>query len=163
MDQILDRLRVQFPSVLVSLIIEKGTTYPGALLRKDVRRGRMKECFSNALDLAQRKGWTYVEGLAISGKLLKLNIPMEHAWCIDDKGQVVDNTWEDSTNSLYRGIPMDADTAMEFCVAKGTYGVFLNEYGVYNMPAILKFAPEFENRDWKKIQNDFFRMNDATV
>ncbi|MGO7412953.1 hypothetical protein ACC810_10895 [Rhizobium ruizarguesonis] len=51
--------------------------------------GEAKQCFRNATAFALvRHDVTYVEGFALDPAL---PIPLEHAWLIDDKGQVIDD------------------------------------------------------------------------
>ncbi|MGO6791314.1 hypothetical protein ACCS70_35015 [Rhizobium ruizarguesonis] len=52
--------------------------------------GEAKQCFRNATAFALvRHDVTYVEGFALDPAL---PIPLEHAWLIDDKGQVIEGT-----------------------------------------------------------------------
>lgn len=66
-------------------------------------RGTPKACFANAQYLARtRKGLRYVEGFATR------MIPVEHAWCIDAEGRVIDPTW-DAGEADYFGIAFDRE------------------------------------------------------
>lgn len=65
-------------------------TIPVLTLEK-VRRGRMKECFNNSLNLALREGFRYVEGVATGV------IPVHHAWNSRGDGLVIDSTWTEGT------------------------------------------------------------------
>jgi hypothetical protein len=61
--------------------------------------GQMKACYENASKLAMSNDvFTYVEGYAHSV------IPVAHAWCIDDKGRVIDPTWPDAMECEYFGV-----------------------------------------------------------
>lgn len=75
--------------------------------------GQQKACYANAQYLARtRKGLRYAEGFATGV------VPVEHAWCVDEKGRVVDPTWdEERTIGLdagakpdYFGIAFDRET-----------------------------------------------------
>ena len=62
-----------------------------------VRKLADKGCFTNAFRRAQEHGWHYCEGLALwrTGFL-------HHAWCIDERGLVVETTWPE-LGAEYRG------------------------------------------------------------
>lgn len=98
------------------------------------RRGKERECFKNAFDLAlTHPELTYVEGFASSGIL-----PVLHAWCSDAEGRVVDPTWrengrEDVESWEYMGVPLDFDFVCEVTSRKATYGVF-DAYDLYEEP-----------------------------
>lgn len=117
------------------LLLERGKEYPGSLYHG--QRGKKKECFSNALHLALRVGGTYVEGLALSGSLLKkdLAFPIYHAWALDPDGNLLDNTWDDPATSQYLGIEFDAEWAASYCVKQGYYGLFQGSVS-YNLDLI---------------------------
>jgi hypothetical protein len=63
-------------------------------------QGAMKQCFHNARIAAKRYRWKYVEGMANS------IIPVHHAWCVDDAGQVQEVTWE-KLGDCYVGVVFD--------------------------------------------------------
>lgn len=127
---------------LKKLIIEKGVTYAGRALPVDIEKGEAKLCFMNALHLSiSNPGWKYVEGFGASGSLIEMGIhmPMDHAWCIDENGLLVDNTWDKPETSLYRGIPMDPKVVMKHVLKTGYYGVFQST-GVFDMKMIKKYG-----------------------
>jgi hypothetical protein len=67
--------------------------------------GEVKQCFRNATAFALvRDDVTYVEGFALDPAL---PIPLEHAWLVDDKGQVIDPTWDDNVGHVYYGVPFE--------------------------------------------------------
>ncbi|MBB4509710.1 MULTISPECIES: hypothetical protein [Rhizobium] len=69
--------------------------------------GEGKQCFRNATAFALvRHDVTYVEGFALDPAL---PIPLEHAWLVDDKGQVIDPTWDDNIGHVYYGVPFERD------------------------------------------------------
>ena len=64
-----------------------------------VRKGPDGYCFQNALSLVMRhEGWKYCEGIAVSAE----GLPCHHAWCIDERGLVVESTWP-ALGREYRG------------------------------------------------------------
>jgi len=66
------------------------------------RLGIPKACYWNAYNLARRrKRLRYVEGFALS------LIPVEHAWCIDEDGRIVEPTWNHKSGFLSEPIPTD--------------------------------------------------------
>jgi hypothetical protein len=66
------------------------------------RLGIPKACYYNAYHLARRRArLRYVEGFALSV------IPMEHAWCVDEQGRIVDPTWGEDFNLIEGKRPVD--------------------------------------------------------
>lgn len=88
------------------LVLAHGRPFeiPERGLRPDhIRKLPDRLCFTNALRLAVKYGYTYVEGYASS------MIPVLHAWNIDHDGLLIDPTWaeyEDWADRQYYGIPM---------------------------------------------------------
>jgi len=66
--------------------------------------GVRDHCFANAQSLARDLGYRYVEGLATEPA--RPDCPagwIEHAWCLDPDGQVVESTWEHWAPRRYFG------------------------------------------------------------
>lgn len=90
-------------------------------------RGKMKACFKNATHLVYDDdgyadgGFTYVEGFAIGLAV----ISVQHAWCIDREGGVVDMTWDEPENAIYCGIPFKRKYLVEVTL-KHRYGLLGN-------------------------------------
>src|SRR5688572_20901429 len=63
-----------------------------------IRRLAEKRCFENAFRRARERGWHYCEGLA----LWRIKFPIHHAWCVDERGLVVETTWPER-GAEYRG------------------------------------------------------------
>lgn len=64
--------------------------------------GPKRNCFANALVYAvDSSDVYYVEGYALDGQL---GIAMRYAWLVDDRGSVIDPTWDDPAESDYFGI-----------------------------------------------------------
>lgn len=93
----------------------------GSALPSGIKRGPMGNCFENAITLALEKNWTYCEGFAIS------ILPVHHAWCVDENGQVIDNTWDEPERCVYAGIPMNAKKAFSLMVDRGFFGLFYSK------------------------------------
>lgn len=81
-----------------------------------------KNCYANALTLALEKGYTYVEGYAHS------ILTVAHAWCEDERGNVVEPTWDADEGRFYLGVPMDPHRALAHCAKTGYYGLFCNDW-----------------------------------
>lgn len=85
-----------------ALILERGTE--GTVRRRCRWRGTQGACYANAQYLAsRRKGLRYAEGFATSV------IPVEHAWCVDAEGRVIDPTWDYEYQPDYFGVIFEAD------------------------------------------------------
>ena len=91
-----------------------------------VKRGKMKECFKNAFQLADRyeDELTYVEGFAVS-KGVPLHVL--HAWCVDKQKKVHDPTWKDGAE--YFGVEFDLMYVRKVIVQRKHYGVIDNWEG----------------------------------
>lgn len=79
-----------------------------------------KECFHNAYQLAEYNDLIYVEGYTW------YLIPILHAWCIDEKGRVIDPTLDESEDYAYCGIPMDMSFVRKTMLSTGVYGIIDN-------------------------------------
>jgi hypothetical protein len=69
-------------------------------------KGPPKACLYNALLLAFIYELDYVEGYAMHADV-RLDHPVEHAWCVDAKGNVIDPTWHEKVGREYFGVAMD--------------------------------------------------------
>lgn len=88
-----------------SLILERGHFWTARNLPENVRAGRLGECFRQARELAllRPECFTYVEGYAYSR--IDLCVPVHHAWCVDEYGNVVDPTWSEPSGGVFAGVP----------------------------------------------------------
>lgn len=109
------------PGGFESAVRQLGVRGQGKKLPKGIRQRKKKQCFMNALLLAEERGWTYCEGF---GHAI---IPTHHAWVIDDKGNIVDPTWDEPEKCFYAGIQFDTDKAIDLCMKSGVYGLFYTE------------------------------------
>lgn len=104
----------------IEYVKSKGKEFLGQPLPKNIQRGTPKQCFANATHLVVAKeGWNYAEGFAMRDGLL----PVLHAWAVDDKGGVVDNTFEDPEHCAYVGIVYDRKKYMKHILKKKFYGL----------------------------------------
>lgn len=79
-------------------LLKHALSFPDPVKRpRGVGKGKMGLCYENAANLVLRRPsgeLHYCEGFAIP----KTMFPMEHAWCIDNEGRVIDPTWDDATD-----------------------------------------------------------------
>lgn len=112
---------------IYGVVKRHGKFYNPQPLPKGYKKEHAKECYSNAWHLAERTGLQYVEGLAMPDFM---DIPIEHAWCVDDKGNVYDNTWP-KPGRVYYGVPFDDNFVRQVLVETGTFGVIKFESEVF--------------------------------
>jgi hypothetical protein len=82
--------------------------------------GAEKQCFCNAALLAlDNPDLTYCEGY------VECFIPIEHAWCIDKQGRVIETTLRSQERvGKYFGVPIKTDFLRRQMLADERYGVF---------------------------------------
>lgn len=101
------------------LVYENGRTWKTSIHE---HTSPMGECYKNAHLLSLSMGWTYCEGWAMSV------IPMKHAWCVNDKQEVVDPTWTDGTD--YCGVGFPPSIMHKFTDKTGLYGILPSLYKI---------------------------------
>jgi len=89
-------------------ILQHGQFWTPQPLPAGIRKGQPKSCYQNAQRLAARHSdYRYVEGVAYGACV----IPVDHAWCVDMEGNVVDNTpiWaaQNGEGVAYFGAPFN--------------------------------------------------------
>lgn len=108
-------------SVLHHFILRNGEVMQPRPLDPTVPCGAPKQCFANASRLADaRSDLVYVEGLA---RATGLPLLVHHAWCVDQEGHVVDNTWEHPALCRYMGVRFEALELAEWQLRLGFYGL----------------------------------------
>jgi len=85
-------------------------------LPEDIGSGKPKSCFMNAYRLVQHD-LIYCEGYAFKRGL----VPIYHGWCVDDSGNVIDNTWE--YGDVYFGVAVKQDFLYDAIQKQHTYGL----------------------------------------
>ena len=89
-------------------------------------RGKPKECLYNALLLAvMYPDFDYVEGYALHADV-RINRPVEHAWCVDGKGNVIDPTWHEKVGREYFGVALDKRILDKQHQGKQPFGLMFN-------------------------------------
>lgn len=103
-------------------VLQHGHEYTGRSLPEGFEFGAPKQCFANSLRLARRrKSLLYCEGYGVTARV---GIPLHHAWCVDDAGNVYDTTWEDGV--AYVGVTFDTRYVSETAKRTGYHSVLDN-------------------------------------
>ncbi|MBO6894285.1 MAG: hypothetical protein JJ866_20245 [Roseibium sp.] len=88
-----------------------------------LRRGAAKSCYANATSYALRhNNLFYSEGYALDPAL---PVPLQHAWLVDEVGEVIDPTWKDAEQHVYFGITFKPDFLVELLNHTGGESGFL--------------------------------------
>jgi hypothetical protein len=112
------------PMPLLDFLLEHGQDYAIGPETYAGPRGEAKACYMNATHLALGKDLTYVEG-----KITVCGIAIEHAWCVNGDGLVVDPTLTTGSDGTYNGvgnyfgIPFQADYVRKACLKNKVYGL----------------------------------------
>lgn len=105
-------------SSIEDFVLQEGRSFEPKPLPKHIQKMQMKMCFMNAFQLATTyNNYKYVEGYA-SGI-----IPVQHAWCVDDDGNVVDPTWVYDPEDSYYGVEFNTNFLIRRVIQKGSYGL----------------------------------------
>ncbi|MDE3039662.1 MAG: hypothetical protein KGJ82_03660 [Nitrospirota bacterium] len=99
----------EIPDAAHRFLERYGRPWHPAPLPNSVPRGPENQCWNNARDLAlAHSAWSYVEGV-VPLPCKKGDVPIPHAWCVDEHGVVIDNTWPDALPQPqhYVGVPFD--------------------------------------------------------
>lgn len=82
--------------------------------------GPVKQCYANAFRLSMDDpSMTYCEGYTETH-----GIPIEHAWCIDKDGKVVETTIREKEPREYFGVPIKPDHLRRTIIEKETHQFF---------------------------------------
>lgn len=104
-------------------VLKKGKIFKVSSEIIKVKKGKPRECFKNAFHLADSvKGYTYVEGFATT-KLIP-SFTVLHAWCINEKQEIIDPTWDDGNE--YMGIPFNMKYIRNIMLSRKKYGLIDN-------------------------------------
>jgi hypothetical protein len=92
-------------------LLQHGHALPAGRFRS---YGEMGACYRNAfMATIHHPEWRYAEGYALSS----LGVPVEHAWCVDDRGRVVEVTWSDGL--AYCGVQFENEYIQDRIVESG--------------------------------------------
>ena len=152
------------------LVLKQGKFFTPETRPADVELGAKKECFSNAARLAlERSNLTYVEGYAMIND--RLPLPIAHAWCVDKKGRVVYNTWE-NPGVAYFGVPFKTSYLAKKLSETGVYGILSGSVGSSDflkdgVPSdwiadIKKQKNSYEPSVKDRLNNLIYKMNEVT-
>jgi hypothetical protein len=98
-------------------LLEHGRHWTPPASRGVARPGSPKQCYRNAAMLALAESClVYCEGFAVA------HFPVEHAWCVDRVGRVVEPTWH-CPGSEYFGVPIRTAYLRKALVDQGSCGV----------------------------------------
>jgi hypothetical protein len=133
--------RLGFPALMERFVVRNGSFTTGVALPSDFKKGRMKECFSNAAQLLDNHdGLTYMEGY---GMTPGVPLPVHHAWCVNSKGEVIDTTWRDPAQCQYIGVAFTQEELWEQLDLHGVYGILDTGRGI-NTDLIFRRDPQLE-------------------
>jgi len=106
------------PNIYNDFMLKHAKEYDFGSASFEGERGEVHGCFQNAFHLAfEDQSMTYVEG-----KLSCHGVPIDHAWCIDRNGFVIDPTLEDAGQVMgYFGIPFRTEYVQKAFVWNGYY------------------------------------------
>lgn len=86
-------------------------------------QGAPNQCFMNAYNLMADHRLKYVEGYATCHRAL---FPIVHAWNLDSKGRVVDNTWMNLHPTGYYGVVFSSGFVRRAAISSLVYGILEN-------------------------------------
>ena len=129
------------PNILTRFMLKEARNFPFNAGSFAGPRGTPKECYANATHLAiWNKKLTYCEG-----KVMTL-IPIEHAWCIDENGVVVDPTLslDGRVGDIheYWGMPFRTDYLKKAVTVNKVYGLLDYFYAGKSAPKLFELGLE---------------------
>lgn len=135
---------------IMKLLARTGRRWQTAPLPTSVKRGKLGMCYPQARALALKfpEKYFYVEGYACTESAV---MPIHHAWCSTDSGQVIDPTWERPERAVYIG------AAFKPCAFDEPLPDFL-AWGLLRSPEFLKKVQRDPER---YIEMAWYRTGDA--
>lgn len=107
-------------------------------------RGKPQACLYNAAELALScPELDYVEGYALPANAL-IDHPVDHSWCVDGDGNVVDPTWYKTVGREYFGLAFNKDILVKQYKRGMPFGLLFNE-------ALLSKIARGKMKDWRKL------------
>jgi len=108
-------------------VAKYGTQFKGQKLPEGFAMGQPKNCFENASRIVMDSNFgrggklNYCEGVCESKDMPGLGFL--HAWAVDQKGNVIDNTLKNPENYNYTGVTYNWDEYSQHIADKGYFGV----------------------------------------
>jgi hypothetical protein len=129
---------------LTRFMLDHGKDYPVGPQTYAGRRERQGQCYMNATLLALASDdLTYVEGqLSVCG------ISIEHAWCVNADGVVIDPTLKpDKDVGDYFGVPFLTEYVHKACLKNGVYGLLDIRGARKTLPKLIELGLE-DGQQW---------------
>lgn len=134
---------------LSEFVLRHGRAWQPAPLPPDLTPMAKQQCFRNAALLAMEKpNLVYCEGWALG------IVPVEHAWCVDERGRVIDPTWIKPPGIEYFGIAFKTPYLFRVLRDSERYGLIDNWHAGW---PLLKAKV----RDWKHPLNRAILASDG--
>jgi hypothetical protein len=102
-------------SCFEAFILKEGKEFTYRSRPSNIKKMPDRHCYKNAFDLCLENHLTYVEGFATAV------IPVQHAWCVDSDGFVIDPTWNDGQD--YIGVALPKELVIATVFRRETHGV----------------------------------------
>lgn len=125
------------PNVYYDFLLAHGVGYLPGPNTFDSPRLERHNCFGNSLHHAIDNDLTYVEG-----KVFIYGCPLDHAWCVDADGNVIDTTAEGKGINGYYGVPLRLDYVKKAVRTNGIYGVLDYFYAGKTAPKLYELGLE---------------------
>ena len=126
------------PNPLLDFMLKHGRDYPIGPHSFSLPRRKQGQCYMNASNLAfDLPHLTYVEG-----KVALYGVGIDHAWCVDEEGVVVDPTLDlDKDGKMdriggYFGVPFRTDYVRKAAIINRVYGLldpYYNEKTIFRL------------------------------
>ena len=134
--------RLQGDHPFMRFMLDNGKDYaigPDTFAGRREARGR---CYMNATLLALETDLTYVEGM-----MSFLGVVIDHAWCVNADGVVIDPTLEphDDTGD-YFGVPFLTDYVRAAALCNGYYGL-LGDHSRKTKPKLIELGLQ-DGQQW---------------
>lgn len=109
-------------SDIAQAVLQHGVVWTVQSVAEEMSAGPDSERFMKAGTLAMHpymRRLTYVEGYAMR----EHGLPVHHAWCVTEHGQVMDPSWPLHPQTAYLGIPIQREFMMQAVRERGDWGV----------------------------------------